>query len=105
MAKGTKINAETYVKTLKRFKQRMNCVCQGKEPMLLQHNNARPHTSAVTLAAIASDLKLFHTLPTAWIWHSMTSGCLQPLGNISNEFISHVMKQLKLLWENDFENS
>jgi hypothetical protein len=38
---------------------------QGKEPMRLQHDTARTHTSAVTVAVTAMDLKLLHTLPTA----------------------------------------
>ena len=33
----------------------------------------RPHTSAVTSVAIASDLKSFCNLPTAWVWHLLTS--------------------------------
>jgi hypothetical protein len=44
-------------------------------------------------------------LPTAQIWHNLTSGCLKLSRNISKEFISYVMKKLKLLQENGFKNS
>lgn len=46
--------------------------------MCLQHNNARPHTSAATSETnTASNLKLFCTLSTAWIWQHLASGCSQ----------------------------
>jgi sulfatase maturation enzyme AslB (radical SAM superfamily) len=63
--------------------------------MFLQRDNARPHTSAATSVSIerASDFKLFHTLPTARIWHRLTSGCLQLPRHISKEFLTHVMKK------------
>jgi hypothetical protein len=72
--------------------------------MLLQHDNARPHNSAVVWQYRISDVKLFFTLPTAKIWHSLTSG-LQLPSNISKELISHVMKQCHLLQETGFKNS
>jgi len=52
MVNGTRINSKIYVKTLKRLKQQINCVCEGEEwePTLLQHNT----TSAATSAAIGS---------------------------------------------------
>lgn len=67
MVKGMKINSETYVKTIKRLKQQINHIHLEKKPMFLQHDNATPHTTAATSVAIASDLKLFHTLPIAQI--------------------------------------
>jgi long-subunit acyl-CoA synthetase (AMP-forming) len=79
-------------------------VLQEKEPMLLQHDNARTHTSAVTVAVTTMDLKLLHTLPTAWILHQMTSGSLCLSRTILNKFTSYMTMQLKLLWENYSEN-
>jgi hypothetical protein len=38
------------------------------------------------------------------MWLRLAFGCLQLLRNISDEFISHVMKMFKLLQENGFEN-
>jgi hypothetical protein len=53
---------------------------------------------------IALDLKLFCTVPTTWLWHHLTCGCLQLSRNICKEFMSHVMKKFKLVWKNGFEN-
>jgi hypothetical protein len=44
---------KTYVKTLKRLKKWINHVGWWKKP-ILQHDNARPHTSAATSAAVDS---------------------------------------------------
>jgi hypothetical protein len=85
---------------------RINRVHRRKKLMLLQHDNTRPHTTAATSVAAESigfelingtynvklDLKFFHTLPTAKIWHRLTSGCLQLKRNISLQFVSHVTK-------------
>ena len=68
--------------------------------MFLQHDK----TSTATSAVIALDLKLFHTLPTAWLWHLLTYGSSQLSRNICEGFISHMMMKFKLLWENVFEN-
>jgi hypothetical protein len=68
--------------------------------MLLQHDNARSHTSAVTSAAIES-IK-FEIVP-----HLPCSPDLaQPDSrNISKKFVSLVMKKFKLLQENGFWSS
>jgi hypothetical protein len=47
----------------------------------------------------------FHPDPAAWMWPCLAFGCLQLSGNVSDKFISHVMKTFKLLKENGFENS
>jgi histone-lysine N-methyltransferase SETMAR len=52
MAKGTTINSEAYVQTIRKLKQRINRVRRDKKPMILQHDNARPHTSVFTKAAL-----------------------------------------------------
>jgi hypothetical protein len=52
----------------------------------------------------ASDLRLFHTLPTAQILHCPTYGCSELTRNILKAIVSHVMKKFKLLWQNGFEN-
>jgi len=49
-----------------------------------------------------SYLKLFHILPIVWIWHHLTSSCLQFSRNNSKESFPHVMKKFKLLWENSW---
>ena len=72
--------------------------------MLLQHDNARPDTGAVVWQYRISNMMLFLTLPTAQIWHILTSS-LQLSRNISKEFISHMMKQCHLLQENAFKYS
>jgi hypothetical protein len=48
---------------------------------------------------------LFHTFPTALIWHHLTSGCSEISRNISKAIVSHVMKNFKPLQQNGFENS
>jgi hypothetical protein len=60
--------------------------------MLLHHDNARPHTSAM-IESIG-----FEVAPHSPYCH-LTSGCLQ------KEFISCAMRKFKLLWENGFENN
>jgi hypothetical protein len=49
----------------------------------------------------------FNTLLTARISDlcHLTFGCLQLARNISTKFMSHVMVNCKLPWENGFENS
>ena len=51
MARGEKINSDAYIKTLQKLKQRAR---PNMNPggMLIQHNNARPHTSLRTQEAI-----------------------------------------------------
>jgi len=49
---------------------------EKKKKRLLQHDNARLHTSTATSAVTALDFKLFHILPTARLWHCLTYGCL-----------------------------
>jgi histone-lysine N-methyltransferase SETMAR len=48
--RGATINSEAYINTLKKNKKRFRRVRPGKNPaeMLLQHDNARPHTSLRT---------------------------------------------------------
>ena len=65
------------------------CVSQGIEPMLLQHDNARLHTSAATTVVTTMDMKLLHTFPTAWTWHHVTSGSLQLLRTILNNSLKY----------------
>jgi histone-lysine N-methyltransferase SETMAR len=52
MVKGKSINSEAYVQTLKKLKQRINRVRGDSKPMILQHDNATPHTSFFTKAAV-----------------------------------------------------
>jgi hypothetical protein len=54
MVKGTKLTSTTYAKTLKRLKQCSNSIHWGKKPILLEHDNAGPHTHAATSAATDS---------------------------------------------------
>ena len=55
MARGKKINSKAYIKTLQKLKQRYRRVWPNRKPgnMLIQHDNARPHTSLRTKEAIA----------------------------------------------------
>jgi hypothetical protein len=48
--RGATINSEAYINALNKFKKRFRQVWPGKNPaeMLLQHDNARPHTSLRT---------------------------------------------------------
>ena len=55
MATCETINSEAYIKTLQKLKQRYRRVRPNRNPgnMLIQHDNARPHTSLRTQEAIA----------------------------------------------------
>ena len=52
MTKGTTINSVRYCETLIKPKARIWWVCPDMEQPLLQNDNARPHTSAMTTACI-----------------------------------------------------
>jgi len=55
MARGESINSDAYIKTLQKRKQLYWRVRPNRNPgdMLMQHDNARPHTSLRTQEAIA----------------------------------------------------
>jgi histone-lysine N-methyltransferase SETMAR len=49
---GTTINPERYIATVKTLTQRLRRVRKHKKNILLQHYNARPHTSRTTMEEI-----------------------------------------------------
>jgi hypothetical protein len=49
--------------------------------------------SVATSVAIASDMRLFNTLPTTWYWHCLTSGCSELSRNIPKATVSHLIKK------------
>ena len=55
MARGETINSDVYIRTLQKLKERYRRVRPNRNPgdMLIQHDNARPHTSLPTQEAIA----------------------------------------------------
>jgi histone-lysine N-methyltransferase SETMAR len=55
MARGETINSDAYINTLQKLKKRYRRVRPNRNPgdMLIQHDNARPHTSLRTQEAIA----------------------------------------------------
>ena len=55
MARGETINSDSYIKTLQKLKQRYWRVRPNRNPgdMLIQHDNAHPHSSLQTQEAIA----------------------------------------------------
>ena len=56
MSKEATINSDVYIDTLKKLKARIRTVRPALEmsKVLLQHDNARPHTSLKTLEVISS---------------------------------------------------
>ena len=56
LEQGHTVNFENYISTLKTFKVSLRRVRSGRDP-ILQHDNARPHTSRQTQDALAQ-LKL-----------------------------------------------
>ncbi len=52
LPKGTTINSERYIQTLKNLKKRLKRIRRDRSVYLLQHDNARPHTSNATIEAI-----------------------------------------------------
>lgn len=81
---------------IKKFETQISSICQRKTLMLLEHNNARPHTNAATSAA--KDTVRSQVVP-----HPSYSLDLSPsyfrLFVGLKKFVSHVMKRFKLLWE------
>ena len=55
IARGETINSDTYIKTLQKLTQRYRRVRPNRNPgdILIQHDNARPHTSLRTQEAIS----------------------------------------------------
>jgi hypothetical protein len=73
---------------------------------LLQHSNARPHTSAATSAAVENTgYEVVPHTPYSQDLAPSDFGCSELSKNISKPTISRVMKKFKLLWQNGFENS
>ena len=56
LLKGETINSEVYIETLRKLKAKIRCVRPNLDManVLLQHDNARPHTSIRTMEAITS---------------------------------------------------
>ena len=96
-----------YINTLKWLKQHINHVCGGDKNWCFFNMITPDPTLILPLQWWKStpDLKFFHTLSTAWIWHHRTYGCLHLSKNISKKFISHVMMKFKLLQEYGFKES
>ena len=79
MSKGTTINSDVYINTLKKLKARMQRVQPALEmsKVLLQHDNARPHTSLKTHEVISSFGWTTISHPQIrQTWHHLTSICL-----------------------------
>jgi hypothetical protein len=77
--KSTKSYSKTYVKTLKRLKERINRVRLEKINRCF-FNMITPEPTLVfpfQQQYSTSDLKLFHTLSRAQIWHRLISCCSQ----------------------------
>ena len=81
VSKGATINSDVYIDTLKKLKARIRRVRPALEisKVLLQHDNARPHTSLKTREVISSfgwtTISHPHICQT---WHRLTSICLVP---------------------------
>ena len=77
MASGETINSDAYSKTLQKLKQRYRRVRPNRNPggMLIQHDNARPHTSLRTQEAITKFgwTVLPHPPPIVLIWRRQIS--------------------------------
>ena len=75
MSKGATINSDVYINTLKMLKAKIQRVSLALEmsKVLLQHDNARPHTSLKPFGwTISSHPHICQT------WHHLTSICLGP---------------------------
>jgi hypothetical protein len=74
----------------------------GVSELLAALSHSRPGSSSATTAAIQNSVPR----PTCSLDVALLAfGCLQLSRNVSDKFISHVMKTVKLLQENGFENS
>jgi len=62
---GSTVNSARYIETLKHLRRRVCRVRKSTQPIILQHDNARPHTSRATVEALAKfQFDPFHTLHT-----------------------------------------
>ena len=80
MSKGATINSDIYIDTLKKLKAKIQRVQLALKisRVLLQHDNAKPHTSLKPMrssAPLAGQLHIPHICQT---WHHLTSLCLGP---------------------------
>ena len=82
MSKGATINSGVYIDTLKKLKARIQRVRPALEmsKVLLQHDNARPHTPASKPVRSSAPLagQQFHISHIRQTWHCLTSICLVP---------------------------
>ena len=99
MFKGPTINSDVCIDTLKKLKARIRRVQPALEmsKALLQHDNARPHTSLKTREVISSFGWTISHPHIRQTWHRQTSICLGPSKKVWGGDISSVMKRFKLL--------
>jgi len=77
LEKETTINSQRYIETLTVLKRRIERIGKRNET-LLQHDNARPHTSAVTRDEIQClDFQYCRVDHIAQIWPQVISTCSQ----------------------------
>ena len=100
MSKGATINSDVYINILKKLKagiQRVRCALEMSK-VLLQHDNARPHTSLKTCEVISSFGWITISHPhIRQTWNRLTSICLGPSKKVKGGDIFLVIKRSKLL--------
>jgi hypothetical protein len=72
LARGETINLDMYIRTLQKLKERYRRVRPNRNPrdMLIQHDNARPHTNLRTQESIAKfGWNVLPHPPIVLIWH------------------------------------
>ncbi|GFR99505.1 histone-lysine N-methyltransferase SETMAR [Elysia marginata] len=78
LERGQTVNSELYISTLRALKLRLRRVRRDKDS-ILQHNNARPHTSRQTQNVLRQlenwNIRPYHTLHRAPILSPLTIIC------------------------------
>ena len=96
MSKGATINLDVYIDTLKKLKARIQRVLPAfkMSKVLLQHDNAGPHTTFKACEVISSSgwTKILHP-HIRQTWHRLTSICLSPSKKVGGGKIFPVMKR------------
>ena len=93
LKQGHTVNSKKYISTLRTLKVRLRRVRSGRDS-ILQHDNARPHTSRQTQDALAQ-LKLPALPHPAYIriLRRLTISCSSSSKSIWREIITIVMKR------------
>ena len=89
---GNNVNSARYIEIIKNLRRRVCRVRRSTSPILLPHDNARPHTASATIDALETlKFEVLSHLPTALTWHQAISISFLTSRGISMGLISPQM--------------